>query len=198
MHDSPQLRMKELAKPIFERYYMVGIRFKDTMSIEDVKKFGVPTVGIKEHDERVMNDLCDRYMKICEMVEYYKNGIPLVVRNPKETEDIYNVINAYLRGWHDFLEGSINTGNVPIDDLVNLDRFASSVYEHAVNYFSQATPLNGVLGRLYHNSVQSKFISYDEIQRRKAIEQNPEVRPENINVHDSMEEFFSKRYYGRR
>lgn len=184
-------RLERLGKPIWERLYMASLRFKDSLSEDEIRQFGMPTTGNAQIDKEVHNDLVDRYITINKMVEYHKQGIPFYIRNHKETKEIYEVISSYLICWKEYLENGINIGGAPIDDLIALDRLASSVYDHAVEHFSD----------VFINSNLLKFIGNQKLGRA-AFEKAPEPIVINgeaeVKKHDSLASLFSERVFSVR
>ena len=183
-------KLKRLGIPLWERLYMVGIRYKDTLSLEEIKAFGMPTTGNKQYDQVIHNELVDRYITIDKMVEYHKNGISFYIRNHKETKEIYELISNYLVCWKEYLENGINIGGAPIDDLIALDRLASKIYDHAVEHFTP-TFINSNLIRYME---QNKLGRSSFERPVEAIRVNGE---EEVKKHDSLASLFSERVFGR-
>jgi hypothetical protein len=186
--------IKTLGKPLFERLYMVGIRYKDTRSIEEIRHFGMPTVGVASIDAQMHNDMIDTYITINKMVEYFEQGISFFVRNPAETEEIYQVIHAYLLAWKQMLGESVNAGNVPVQDLVNLDRLAAKIYDHAVEHFPANEPwVSSAMQDLLKSGT-----GRDGLSSGKKPPPVQVIKPEDLKKHDSLSELFSKATYNRR
>lgn len=142
--------IERAAKPIWEALFEISVPYKDTVSEQYARLFGMPTVGDAAIDADMHNQPIYTYATINKMVEYHKLGVVVKVINHADTKRIYDIINAYLLIWKNKLENGINIGNAPIDDLVLLDRFASVVYEHAVQHFRpdlvNSLALNGLSG----------------------------------------------------
>lgn len=188
-----QSRLKKLGDPIWERLYMVGIRMKDTYSDEELRHFGLPTTGDARLDQQVHNDLIDRYVTINQMTEWFKNGIPFWVKNHKDTKEIYEVISGYLQCWKEYLDDGINIGGAPIEDLIDLDRLASKVYDHAVEHFTE-------------EYIESKLLRYmnkfnfgrDAFSRKtETVTINADEKTE-VKKHNSFATLFSERVFGGR
>lgn len=187
--------LKELAKPIFERRYMVGIRFKDTLSIEEIKAYGMPTTGDARIDYQVHNDMVDRYITINDMVEYFKAGTAFSVRNSCETKEIYDVIDSYLNGWKNFLAYSVNTQAAPVEDLVALDRLAAKVYDHAVEHFKEDSFVSSFEKILGSSAVERNVYRGEQ---KPVNSSEDDRRPENINRHTPNADYFSSKIYKTR
>lgn len=169
---------EKLAKPIFETLFLCQIRYKDSLSVDEIKRFGVPTTGDANFDSGMHTQLIDKYFTIDQMVEYYRNNIAFYIRNHNETKDIYDIVSRYLLYWKQILENGINIGGAPIEDLVELDRFACSVYDHAVEHFTDtyiASNLfsyigNRKMGRAaFDKVVQTQEPENKEVKKRQSL-----------------------------
>ncbi len=175
--------IEQLAKPIWEQLFNVLMAYKDTLSIEEIRAFGMPTVGDKTIDNQVANQMVDRYLCVNDMVEYYKKGIVFYVKKHSDTKEIYDIIDAYLKAWIFNLDQSINISGAPVEDLIALDRFACAIYDHAVNHI---TP----------EKYQSGFIKYTaaNILSRSGSPHEPFLK-DIPQKRESSTEFFSRRVY---
>lgn len=184
-----QSNLEKLGLPIWERLFLISICYKDSLSSEHIKTFGMPTVGDKQIDNDIHNQMVDRYLTIDQMIEYFKQGINVYVKIHKETKDIYDIISAYLVCWKEYLDNGINIGGAPIDDLVTLDRFATSVYDHAVEHISDD----------YVNSNIFKHIGNRKVGRA-AFDKPPEevIIPGQVKQRESLATLFSDRVFSAR
>lgn len=189
-----EFTLGKLAEPLFKRYYMCSTSYKDSMSVEDVRKFGLIGTGDAEIDRRLHNDLVDKWTTVSSMVEMFKSGTNFYVRNHTDTKEIYDIISAYLNGWKLYIQESMNVSVIPVDDLINLDRLASKVYDHAVehfkeDYFTSKTMQQITRSKLYIKPAPSKQspVSTETIQ--------PDRLPQDVKRHMGSEEFFSKHYF---
>lgn len=181
-----QSDLEKLGLPIWERLFLISVCYKDTLSTEHIKMFGMPTVGDKTIDSDMHNQMIDTYSTIDQMVEYFKKGVNVYVKIHKETKDIYDIISAYLICWKNYLDNGINIGGAPIEDLVALDRFATSVYAHAVEHISDD----------YVNSNLLKHIGGRKTGR--AAFDKPviaEVVPGQVKQRESFASLFSDRVF---
>lgn len=185
------VEIKRLGQPLFSRLYMVGIRYKDTLSVDDIKAHGMPTTGDAKIDQAVHNDLVDRYITIDKMVDHFKQGTSFYIRNPKETEEIYQVIHAYLIAWKQFLAVSINLGEVPVEDLIHLDRLAGKIYDHAVEHFPQEELSTPYMRDLFRNGTGRATLT-----QVRSVHQGV-LKPEDVKRHESLSELFSKATFSR-
>jgi len=121
----------DTTKEIWEKLYMVRLPSLDATSMSFLKHHGTYVTGIKEIDNANVNNWITTYITIDKMVEFYKQGVTVSVIRPSDTQLIYEAIEKHLVGWRTMLEKGINIGNAPIEDLIEMDKFANAVYEHA-------------------------------------------------------------------
>jgi len=177
--------LARLGKPIWERLFLTSMCYKDTLSVDEIRIFGMPTVGDKAIDADMHNQRVERYLTINQMVDYFKEGIPVCVRIHSETKDIYDIISNYLLCWKQQLQNGINIGGAPIDDLVALDRFACVVYDHAVEHITDD----------FIQSSMSKYFGNRMVGR--AAFDAPAANTDNgiVKQRESMAGLFSERVF---
>lgn len=172
---------------IFERKYEIRIKVIDNTSVEEVAHYGRYTTGDKDYDKALLEELITRWMSINEMVEYYKRGKPFRVANIKDTEEIYTTIHQYLLCWESRLRNSVNIGNAPIDDLIDLDSFASKIHGYACETMVVQRTQSSLMN--YFNSVGlGRGSVYSTVQE-------PET---GVKKHNSLAEIFSEAIMGYR
>lgn len=108
-----------------------------TMSVEYLQEFGMPSSGDAQYDRETANELVQRMLSINQMVEFFRNGVTVGVCQVSDTKEIYERIKDHLDAWKLKLERSVNIRGAPVDDLVLLDRFATTVYKHARHHFTE-------------------------------------------------------------
>lgn len=130
---------------IWEKIFKCGIRYIDLMREEEIRLLGLPTTGDPTLDRSMMHNVQDTWLTINEMIEYYRRGIEIRIRNYDDTKRIYDYIQAHLKAWQRDILNSHTTRHAPLDDLIDLDRFANLVYDKAKYLFNA-------------NATQSEFI----------------------------------------
>lgn len=176
--------------PIFNSLFYCRIPYLASRTVEDIKQFGMPISGDAAYDRQTANELVHRMITIAQMIDYYKRGVRVEIVDPAETKKIYEHISAHLTAWANVLEGSVNRGNAPIDDLLLMDNFANAIYAHAKYHFPKeqvdsvfARSLGGVLGMSRRNILGSKPVVKEEGR------EEPPAYPERR----SFSEIFSQR-----
>jgi len=134
---TPYHRLQELAQPLFTELFCVVVAYKDSMSVTDLKRFGMVTTGDKKLDALMYEDEVTRYIKISDMVQYWRDSISFRICSRADAARAYGLIHAYLQGWLSHLSRAINIGDVPVDDLMSLDALANILHP-----YSQERPVN--------------------------------------------------------
>lgn len=171
---------------IFDRKYEVRIKKIDNMSVEEIEFYGMYSTGDKEYDDHLNNEIITRWMSINEMVEYYKRGKPFSIFDPKNTEEIYDVVHQYLLHWKNKLQNSLNIGNAPVDDLIALDGMASALHGYACQYMKV-------------QKTQSPLLNYfDSVGLGRGNTDVVTSQEEGVKRHESLAEIFSEAVMGYR
>lgn len=145
---------------IWDYYYLASFPDLASRSFDDIRTFGVRVSGIKAIDDDAHNRWTTTMLTIDQMVEYYRQDVPIRICNYSDTKEIYGHISKHLQAWKTQLENGINIGEAPIEDLILLDTFANTVYEHAKYEFTTdyiETALANRLSGLQRINVQNFF-----------------------------------------
>lgn len=173
----------EPGSQIWTRLFHVRVPYRDTLSAEEIRMFGMPTVGDAGIDKAMHDDLVDRWITIDRMVALYQDGARIELATHTDSKLIYDIIHEHLTLWAQRLEGRINVGDAPIEDLVTLDRFAAVMFPHAVRHFAD-TPSSSSLVRLLQGAAP---LSRDNLFSQEA--DDSAVAPDPLK-HTSLEKLF--------
>jgi len=141
------------------RYYLWEAKFKcrvqysDTVSLDELRAFGVPTTGDRQMDRDMMSSDVERMLSINDMFEYWRAGISVKVVLRSDTGKIYQYITDHLNAMKREVEKSFRVDHIPFEDLIALDQFAATVYEHAQFQFTRAE-VESLLARKMKNIVR--------------------------------------------
>jgi len=186
---------------IFDYLYRVRINYMMSRSIEDVRRNGTTVSGIASYDADIKNQMISMQLSIAQMVDYFADGVPVYVVDTKDTKEIYEAISEHIYAWKARLERGINIGEAPIEDLINMDRFANSVYEHAKFLICDDTS-NSIFAqyaakvqRLNHSNFFSKRLITNQpsSSSEKISDRFSETKKEEEEGRDSLAEFFKSR-----
>jgi hypothetical protein len=148
--------------PIWENLYEMKVAYLDTISAERIKESGIPTTGNKLLNRQMHQDWVNVVIKIDDMVEYFKRGVTVVFRRHNDTREVYDIVNNYLLAWRAQVDNGLNLGNVPVEDLMLLDRFAETLYPVALQF--GAAPRNtGSLFANFFKKGNGQFLARGEL-----------------------------------
>lgn len=126
--------IQKTGEPIWSNLYNVTVRYRDTITHNDVRNFGMPTVGDYGMDQSIYDQPQHVCITINAMVDHYKTGTTITFRSNQDARTVYEIVNRYLIAWQESMDGALNADRAPIDDLLLLDRFATSLYPQAIMF----------------------------------------------------------------
>jgi hypothetical protein len=188
----------KIFEDIWDYLYKVRVPYLSTMSEEYIKQFGVPSSGDKKIDKEQMNQLITTYMTIEKMVSLFKEGVPIRLVEPDAPKKIYESTSKYLDYCRNMLERQINISDAPLEDLIAMDLFASSVYEHAKYHMvasSHTSPLAMALNRYSGFKLKNDRLSMLPSSQNDTSSINPSIVSESINdipQRESLADLFKK------
>lgn len=148
----------DTAEIIFTRLFKCRIPNLQTMSEDYIRIFGMPTTGDAGIDNELANEWITTMLTIEKMAEYHKQNVQLKIVRYEDVKEIYDHISNHLQAWRHQIENGINIGDAPIEDLILLDDFANTVYDHAKYQFTRTMAdsllqrhLSGILRVNKHN-----------------------------------------------
>lgn len=121
----------DTASDIFDRVWRCVFSKNLTTSEEYYRVFGKASTGYKHLDKQCKDEIVDTYITIEKMVEYFKKGVTVGIVRYDDVEKIYECIERHLLRWKEQFEYGVNIGDAPVEDLVDLDRFANAIYDKA-------------------------------------------------------------------
>lgn len=188
---------------IWDYLFKVRVPYLQSRSIDDIRKHGVALSGVAEIDNDIHNQWQTTMISIAKMVTFYREGVPIRVSAESDVKLIYEHISNHIHAWKTRLENGINIGDAPIDDLIMMDQFASTIYEHAKYQFTPEI-VNSLLAQhmtsvqrvnahnFFSSSVMSKLNNPDHDGQEGITMINGEgedAYPER----DTLSEFFKNR-----
>ncbi len=124
-------------RDLFNRYYQVRFRHIASRSAESIRAYGIRSSGIPSIDSSISNYMVTSELTINQMFEYWRKGVEIRVVNYQDTAEIYEIIQHHLTTTADFIRGSVNASRKELlVDMVDLDKFASVVYDKAKTIFT--------------------------------------------------------------
>lgn len=141
-------KIEQMGAPIWERLFEMKVRYIDTLPDDVIREIGVLNTGNKVLNQQMHNDLLNVMITIDAMIEYYKRGVSVIFRNPQDTRDAYEIVNNYLHAWKNQIEHGLNLGQVPLEDLMLMDRWAESLYPVALKFGTAPRMVTSLFGHL--------------------------------------------------
>lgn len=144
--------MTKVAKVRDTTFYLWEVQWRcrvpelETTDVEYIRFFGTPSSTDNSIDKELARQWIDTMLTIAKMVDYHRRGIPVRVVKFEDTKKIYDHIENHLRAWLVNLKGSLNIGNVPVEDLIAMNDFANAVYPLARSQYKE------------EDSIQSSFM----------------------------------------
>lgn len=131
---------------LFDRYFLVRMNYLNSRSVDQLRRFGQRVSGIPEIDRHLDRQEIITELSVNAMFEKFRSGVTIKLVNYSDSAEVYRIIHAHLIRWAEYLAGGVNVGSAPLEDLVELDRFASVVYDKAVNVFSEQERSSALAG----------------------------------------------------
>lgn len=165
-------------KDLWDRYYTVKMLYLHSRSVEQVRRYGVRISGVDEIDRYLDRQEITTQLNIDSMFEKHRQGVTIRVLRYEDTAEIYNVIHSHLIAWAEYLSTGVNIGNAPLKDLIELDAFASVVYDKAKSVFSKEEKVSA----LASNFTNVQTINFKNILAREVKETETRMTPSGLEV----------------
>lgn len=152
--------------PIWHVLYLCRIPNIQTMSPDYIRHFGMPSSGDAAIDRQVTNELKSTMLTIAQMVQYHMQGVQIALVQYSDAKVIYEAISDYLVAWKRELETALTTRHAPLEDLIEMDKFANAVYEHAKWQFN---------GEYVESLLARRMTTALRINRNNILVQEPQI-----------------------
>lgn len=163
---------------LWDKYFKVRMRYLHSRSVEQIKRYGIRISGIEEIDKDLDKEMIETEMNIDSMFEKWRKGVTIRVVNYNDTAEIYRIIHSHLIAWSEFINHGVNNGNAPLKDLIELDQFASIVYDKAVAVFSEQDRNQAVAS----NFLNVQTINFKNIIKRELNETATKIGATGLEV----------------
>lgn len=165
-------------KDLWDRYFTVKMLYLHSRSVDQVRRYGIRISGIDEIDRYLDRQEITTQLSIDAMFEKHRQGVTIRVLRYDDTAEIYRIIHSHLIAWAEYLSTGVNIGNAPLKDLIELDAFASVVYDKAKSVFSQEEKVSA----LASNFTNVQTINFKNILAREVKETETRVTPNGLEV----------------
>lgn len=155
-HQRQMPTFEELKKKIWDWQWMITTRTKWTYSEFDFEHKGITITGDLEQDTRAMESWTNTTRTLAELVEFYDQGKEFILRDPKNAEDIFNIIKEYTEYVAYSFDNRIHllNNNVKeneavrnvINDVIKMQNLANRLFPLVIQNTETAAPTKGLLG----------------------------------------------------
>lgn len=116
-------------------------------------------------EESASNEMVMRQHTVSEMVEYHRRGASIILRKPDDAVTIYGWLRDHLADARKRVQFGVNVGNLPMEDLEDMDEFATMIYRIARNY-EEVDERQGRMSRKLDTMFSRRLI------RRRKVDEN--------------------------
>lgn len=122
---------KDSSTYIFDYLYSCRVPLHATLTENEMRIFGYVHTGNQDIDGGTREQLVTVMWPISKMATAFGQGDTVRLVRYGDAKEIYEHVERHLHAWKNKLEVAIHIGSAPLKDLILLDEFANSVYEHA-------------------------------------------------------------------
>lgn len=113
---------------------LYGVMIPDylTRNTDYIRKFGVPSSGVKEVDKMMGNNLTYVKIPIIKILEYYDGGMEVQIPSREDMLTMHKNIELYLDEWREHIRFDINSSASQHKQLIlNLEKLSKLIYDKA-------------------------------------------------------------------
>lgn len=123
--------MTDTTAALWDKHYKISVPYILSLEDDALDMYGVRITGDKKMDEDLKNQWMVRWSTVADMVKFFRRGVAVSVART-DTKTIYEDIVRHINACKRVLENELNYNDPELlQDLLDLDRFAISIYEHA-------------------------------------------------------------------
>lgn len=175
---------------LFHDLYRVRMYQMEVQSIEEQRAMGTISTGDRKLDNAMATSSIYLYITINDMVEYYRQGSPFFLTNQDDSKKIFEAVTNHTGVWRKALQFAMNMGRSPVQDLIDMENFASTIYDKAkFEYVKPPSEIHatGSLANFLYSGSVLRGLSYDanNKQRESTRESNvtdPKTKKHNPDI----------------
>jgi hypothetical protein len=123
---------------MIENYYHVRYSYFHSRTPEQLRRYGVRVTGDHNIDATTTKEMVDTFLNIESIFKLFKEGVTILVVNYNDTAEIYRIVQSHLTIWKSYMTTGVHGAPQEVlEDLVDMDLFASKIYDKAANVFSE-------------------------------------------------------------
>lgn len=180
---------EEFTISIWDTRYYVRVPYMASTDEAYHRLFGVPSTGNKDYDKELSKQLIDTVMTIDQMVEHHKKSIPISLVNRNDVKKIYDSVDKYLQYWRHRLETTVNYVQAPMQDLIDMDNFATTLYDKYAKFDMKPLEAISPFMSFLHNYRAGLFKTH-------VNNETLQVEDETLPDRNSFASIFKKRLVG--
>lgn len=133
---------------------------------------GVPVYERADMEDDAAREMVPRQHTTVELIEYHKRGASIIIRNPNDAVAMYSWLRDHLSHLRSKVNFSVNIGNIPLQDLQDMDDFATMIYRIARQY-EQVDERQGKMDRKLED-----MFKHRRMRRKRVVDEEPANRQE--------------------
>ena len=189
---------------LFNKLFKCSTPYMAGRDVGHIKQMGAVTTGDAQRDKDIYNSSISKMLTIARMAELHQQGVPVRVPSNEDAEIIYRHVEEHLLAWLDRVQTSLNPIRAPIQDLIVLDKFAGSLFEHAryvlTNKYDMSSLFEKSLaGAISRDTLVECMVTQERIDEiRSAIDKRPDsddrlkAFEEQLPTRDGMGDAFTR------
>ena len=130
-------RPQYTSEDLWSRYFKVRMNYLQSRSVDYIRQYGIRISESDDVNRYLDTQEITTQLNINAMFEKWRSGVTINVISYGDTVIIYEIIHAHLVTCAEFMANGVNHANLPLQDLIQLDEFASKIYDKARPIFSQ-------------------------------------------------------------
>jgi len=181
---------------LWDILYKVRMPYLQSRSTEDMRKYGVRLSSNDMLNQSISDEWITTLISVSQMVDYFGEGVPIQVVNSSEIKTIYQDLTDHLLQWKSILEKGINIGDAPMDDLILMDEFASTLFSFARYEYTDSMSdsiLIRQLGGQGQFTAASLFKPIDDTNIARINADDPDEDDSALPKRDGLSSFFKDR-----
>ena len=155
---------------LWSRYFKVRMSYLHSRSVDYIRQYGIRISDNDEINQQLDSQEIITQLNINLMFEKWRAGVTINLVNYADCVKVYEIIHAHLVTCADFMANQINSQNLPLQDLIQLDEFASKIYDKARPIFTQQERISA----LATNFQNAQAFNFANILKRSQAGQTTE------------------------
>lgn len=128
---------------MYDEYFWVRYNFLYSRTKEDLQYKGIRHSTYEEFNKTIDKDEIQTQINISQMFDLFQRGVTVKLMNYNDTATIYEIVHTHLKHCREYIMTAIHSADEEfVKELIELDNFASRVYDKAVNVFSDEDVFN--------------------------------------------------------